>query len=306
MRSTLFALIAVALAVAGCNSPKLVGQGSCASSGVSATAQAATAPTPGTPADANALIAAMDVPVAVTNAKLTDVPNQAAAFASLGTLQPTKGPTFAFLSTGVAGAGTPQTLDAYATSTQDAESMNGQPCDFDPFSFDCVTLTFSVVAPTSAHSLAFDFNFLSSEYPEFVGSNYNDTFLVSETSPSYSWNNIVFDAQGHVIDVNNVFFVEPCNQLGGTGYDIYVQGAPTTCDAGATGLLQTTSPVQGGETVTMTFVIYDESDPYLDSAVMIDDFRFDDATVSTPTTSPTATPTPGATPTSEPPCPPAG
>lgn len=298
MRSLSIALsCAVLIAAVACNDPRLVGKGAC-SGATASSGQAASAPTPGSPADAAGLIAAMDVPGPVTNATLTDVPNQAAAFASLGTLQPTKGPTFAFLSTGVAGAGTPQTLDPYATSTQDAESMNGQPCDFDPFSFDCVTLTFSVVAPSDAHSLAFDFNFLSSEYPEFVGSNFNDTFLVSESSPSYSWNNIVYDAQGHVIDVNNVFFVEPCNQLGGTGYDIYEQGAPTTCDAGATGLLTTSSPVQGGETVTMSFVIYDESDPYLDSAVMIDDFRFDGTTVTTPTTSPTATPTPAL------PCPP--
>lgn len=275
-----------------------MGEGSCSSS--SAIAQAASTDVP---ADAAGLIAAMDVPVVATNVELKDVPNQAAAFAGLGTLQPTKGPTFAFLSTGVAGAGTVHTLDPYATSTQNAEGMNGQPCDFDPFSFDCASLTFSVVAPADAHSLAFDFNFLSTEYPEFVGSNYNDTFRVSESSPSYSWPNIVYDPQGHPIDVNNVFFVEPCGQLAGTGYDIYNQFDGTACDAGGTGLLTTMSPVQGGETITMTFVIWDAGDDYLDSGVMIDDFRFDATTVTTPTTSPTATPTP-TVPTPEPTCPP--
>src|SRR2546428_374832 len=81
---------------------------------------------------------------------------------------------------------------------------------------DCATLTMSFVAPSGAHSLAFDFNFMSSEYPEWVGSQYNDSFQVSMSSPSNNFSNIVYDNGGHSIDINSVLFTQPCQQLTGT------------------------------------------------------------------------------------------
>ena len=208
-----------------------------------------------------------------------------------------QGPTFAFLATGVAGAGTPKTLDVWATSTQNAEATNGLGCAPSGDSFDCAELTLSFQVPADAQTMAFDFNFLSTEYPEFVGSSYNDMFHVAMSSPSHSFPNLVFDGNGSPIDINNVFFVQPCGQLTGTGYDIYRQLAPSECDAGATGLLTTFSPVASGETVTLTFSIWDQHDAWLDSGVMIDNLRFNAEPIETPYT---ATPTPTATPESTP------
>ena len=42
----------------------------------------------------------------------------------------------------------------------------------------------------------------------------------------------------------------------------------------ATGWLTTTSPVAPGETITIRFIVFDEGDHILDSAVILDHFRW--------------------------------
>lgn len=164
------------------------------------------------PADAPQLVTAMDVPVATSNVSLLAVPQAVAAFAGLGALQPTNGPTFAYLSTGVAGAGTPKSLEPSVTDIKPGTGFpTGQSCpgDTQGLTNDCVTLTFSFVVPAAMHTVAFDFFFLSGEYPEFVGSAYNDTFQVSLSSHSNNFTNIVFDSQNDPIDINSVLFNDP-------------------------------------------------------------------------------------------------
>jgi hypothetical protein len=59
-----------------------------------------------------------------------------------------------------------------------------------------------------------------------------------------------------------------------------------TSPGGSTGWLTTTSPVTPGEAVTLHFIIFDEGDHILDSAALIDNFRWGTATVGTPMTQP--------------------
>jgi len=335
-----FVAVGSVLLLAACNDSKLVSGASCptnpSSSSVSSAVSAPTAAgNPGlrvkrapmiaipvaqdasagdaTPASATQLVAAMDVPGA-SSPTLTGKPLQAAAFNGLGSLNPTHGSNMAWLSTGIAGAQTNKSLQAtdplgMPVVTQPGTNVfdqldpldMGGGCAADSGSYDCASLQFSVTVPSGAHSLAFDFNFMSAEYPEFVGSNYNDQFLAKEESPSFTFDNVSYDAAGHPININNVFFTETCQQLTGTGYDIFRQLDPSACDAGGTGMLTTVSPVAPGETVTMTFTIYDKHDGWLDSAVMIDNFRFDPQPVTTPVTT-TPTPTPAPSPTATPAC----
>jgi hypothetical protein len=309
------------LLAAACNQSKLVSGAKCNNGGAPIEAEpvatvdagipdgSQNATADGVPANAQALLDAMDVDPAlqISNVSLSGKPNQAAAFQGLGTIAPSKGSSFAFLSTGVAGATTTKSLDVSETILEPGMNMayptdttgllTGDHCPGDSATNDCVELTFSFVAPSDAQSIAFNFNFMSAEYPEFVGLGFNDSFVVKMSSPSHTSANIVYDSSQHPINIDNVLFTQRCTALSGTGFQITKpgNGQPDNCDAGATGLLTTQAPVTPGETVTMTFRVYDATDAIYDSAVMIDNFHTSAQPVATPNTG-TPTPTPSDTP----------
>lgn len=78
---------------------------------------------------------------------------------------------------------------------------------------DSLTLNFTVPRPTSAASLAFDFTFLSEEFPEYVGSEFNDFLSVQLNGVE-----IAIDTSGNPINVNNTFF-NPDLTASGTLFD---------------------------------------------------------------------------------------
>lgn len=239
-------------------------------------ASAATAPP-----NADALLEAMGVDLDLVGARaLSGDPRQAAAFPDLGALEPTEGASFAWLSTGVAGAGTARSVDSNASGTQEGTDFSST-CGGSEH--DCVELSFTFQVPEDMNSVQFDFRFLSTEFPEYVNAGYNDEFTVSMSSPSHSYPNIVFDSDGSLVNIDSAFFDEPCTSLAGTGFDIMNGGA---CDAGGTGLLHTTAPVEPGETVTMVFKLLDRGDGVFDSAVAIDNLQVRSSEVSEPETNP--------------------
>ena len=172
-----------------------------------------------------------------------------------------------------------------------------------PRTNDLVALTVTIKVPTNAKGFTFKSNFFTSEYPEFVGGFYNDMYYVLLDSKKFQ-GNIAFDMNGDAINVNNAFLTvckdEPicggimnpkvqghrCTpnslaQLLGTGYELPDNtGQPY---GGATGWLATTAPVTFGETITLTFVIYDDFDHMNDSSVLLDGFQwlFDDTILQT-------------------------
>ncbi len=134
--------------------------------------------------------------------------------------------------------------------------------------------------PTNAKSFAFDFDFFSAEYPEFVCLQFNDKFLALLDSKQFK-GNVSFDGKGNPITVNNSFFtVTDVNQLKGTGYEL--DDGFGRQMGGSTGWLTTVAPVVPGETITLRFIIFDEGDHIYDSAVLIDHFRW----LLTPTAGP--------------------
>jgi hypothetical protein len=179
---------------------------------------------------------------------------------------------------------------------------------------DYTELVVRLTAPTNVSSFSFDFQFLSAEYPFFVCTPFNDEFLVLQESQGEFNNistNIAFDMQKNPITVNNGFFTvcqndtskpqtqhctQPLTQIAGTGFeDPPVQGMTPLCEpytpqtkipGGATGWLTTTSPVTPREDVTLHFIIFDEGDHILDSAALIDNFRWGTSVVSAPQTNP--------------------
>lgn len=185
-------------------------------------------------------------------------------------------------------------------------------------SFDPIVLKIVIRTPKNANGLAFDFNFHSSEWPEFVCSPFNDTFvayLTSQKSPGGAAN-ISFDSQNNPVSVNLGFFdrCDPgvttgCSPFGdpprsnpktsvcpggageleGTGFglrDEYGYCPGETLGGGATGWLTTEASIAPGETITLELVLADTGDPILDSSILLDNFRWKESETTTGTSRP--------------------
>ena len=180
---------------------------------------------------------------------------------------------------------------------------------------DLTLLTLTLKAPQNARSFSFDFAFFSAEYPEFVGSAFNDRFVAVLTSQALPGQfksaacaaagesgcrqgNISFDGNGKEVSVNNSYFVvcqsDPqapnaqCNpalvsQLAGTGYEKSDGLRPI---GGGSGWLTTKAPVKPGETIQLQFAVLDEEDHIYDSSVLVDNFKWEAQSVQGPVTSP--------------------
>jgi hypothetical protein len=153
--------------------------------------------------------------------------------------------------------------------------------------YDYLALDLQIVVPTNAHAFSYDFNFISGEHPEWVCTEYDDTFLAMLESSGFS-GNISFDSAGRPVTINIGFFdvcavgsAPACTgdaALVGTGHEGGV--------GGGTGWLTTTAPVEPGETIRLQFVIFDEGDGVYDSLVLLDNFRWEAEGVEGPITVP--------------------
>lgn len=219
----------------------------------------------------------------------------ASVFAQKGPFKPKAGKSFVVLSSGVA------TYDPYAKKTcvQSGTNLGAGNTHKDPdpkakdkTANDYIHLELQILVPTNAQTFDFDFHFFSAEYPDYVGTQFNDTFWVQLKSKKFN-GNISFDKNKTPIRINNAFFTicdpyppkptttkmcdktKPSSKLTGTGYakECYT-GAYSSAAGGSTDWLHTTSPVTPGETITLTFSVFDKGDHILDSAVLIDNFRW--------------------------------
>jgi hypothetical protein len=180
--------------------------------------------------------------------------------------------------------------------------------------------------PTNALTMSFDTNFFSYEFPEWVCSKYNDTFVVIMTptpagEPTTANDNIAFDSKGNVISVNAGFLAvcDPTTTAGvdGTGTNAghysYAcsegpskllatgfgsdspappgQGSPKE-DHASTDWLTTTVSVsaQAGKEITLLFAVWDSTDGELDTTMLIDNVHWTFATL--PNTVPPPPPPP--------------
>lgn len=224
----------------------------------------------------------------------------AAQFAKKGPFKPKAGQSFAVLSTGIASYDPQQVCPQPGTEFFNTD-VDPDPNATDKEANDYIELALEILVPTNAQSFDFDFHFFSTEYPEWVGSEFNDTFWVQLKSKKYT-GNISFDKNGTPIRINNSFFdicdpfignpqtskmcTQPSSMLTGTGYASDCLAPIGEATGGSTGWLHTTSPVTPGETIRLVFSIFDKGDHILDSAVLIDNFRWKLAPASKPSTGP--------------------
>lgn len=170
---------------------------------------------------------------------------------------------------------------------------------------DGMALRLTIRVPTNAQSFAFDTNFFTYEFPDYICSTYNDTFVV-EMAPApmgaSTGGNIAFDQAGNPISVNNAL-LQVCDPqtaggkmfscplgsstLQGTGFGTDTAGS----NHAATGWLRTTvnvDPTLKGKDITLVFAVWDSGDGILDSTALIDNFVWSTQPGSnTPVTKPT-------------------
>jgi uncharacterized repeat protein (TIGR01451 family) len=203
---------------------------------------------------------------------------QSGVFSSLGPIVPTDQDTFALFSTGIAGYNPVTTYEENPGDERGTWFRNkmGNPRD-------SATLTMTLRVPLYMHYLCYHVQFLSAEYPEFIGTKYNDKLTITVNSPSQGIS--VFE-----FDVNNGYFVLDSNDIPDTGFDIFAQSGnpaqvdvvdttPRTpgADAGASDLIPIggdTHPVSPGEQINVTIHVQDVGDNMFDSAAFIDNLRF--------------------------------
>jgi hypothetical protein len=143
---------------------------------------------------------------------------------------------------------------------------------------DKLWFSFEVTAPPQTSGYSFDFAYFSAEFPEFVGSAYNDIFLVWQSSETYTGNVTFID--GRPITVTAVWPIEfegECDWDDDdcVGLDPHLAGTGHLTDGGATGWYRATGGVQPGETIGLAFAIFDMGDSNFDSTAVLDNWRWD-------------------------------
>ncbi|MCB0211951.1 MAG: choice-of-anchor L domain-containing protein [Anaerolineae bacterium] len=213
------------------------------------------------PASATGLALAMGVPssdLLAADLMGSDPNGVGVGNTPLGSWFPTEGTTYAILSTGLAAdAALPNTEENHSTELDGLDSDKGE---------DLVRLHLQLKVPNDINCASFDFAFYSEEFPEFVGSIFNDTFTAQLNNSSLSTTqdyeviapgNFAFDTQDNVISVNTVFGVLPATS---TTYD------------GVTPILRAQTAVVPGATIDMYLSIQDLGDSIYDSSVFLDKF----------------------------------
>jgi len=216
--------------------------------------------------DANALSAAIteDAPGAVPTADFAVIPpagNPAATGDSDLATFPLNGASYAILSTGDAAL-----ADDENTSNSTSNHNNGGSAGHGQV-HDVVTLRLDVSVPATANCLTFDFRLLSEEFPEYIGSQFNDGFVAELDESTFNVagpgnvkaeDNFAIDENGKTPTVNTT----------GTSAD---NALGTTYD-GATPILRASTPITpGSHAVFMS--VYDAEDAAYDTSVFIDNLR---------------------------------
>lgn len=175
---------------------------------------------------------------------------------------PRRGGSFAILSTGCARLLDKPNFSDFTSCANGGSVVRGAK--------DVTIWRIRLIVPRGANCLSFRFKFLSEEFPEFVGSEYNDAFL-AEVGRAPRWyssdtlnpklqapRNFAVTRDGNLISVNATQNARVTRAAAkGTTYDA------------ATGKLRASTPVKPGPNL-LYLSILDQGDRQYDSSVMVD------------------------------------
>jgi hypothetical protein len=139
---------------------------------------------------------------------------------------------------------------------------------------DVTVLKLGVTVPAGMNCVSLDYRFLSDEFPEFVGSQFNDAFVAEIDppggAPAWSTSGSVIS---HVGDFATAPSGEPVSINGVGGVAATVEEAFGTTFDGATGRVTTKNPITPGPHLIF-LSIFDQGDEVWDAAVMLDRLAF--------------------------------
>ena len=130
----------------------------------------------------------------------------------------------------------------------------------------------------NANGYTFDFAYFSAEFPEWVDTDFNDIFVVWQSSEMYTGNVTFIDGQPLTVTALwPIDFQGECSfgDPGCVGADPHLAGTGYSSDGGATGWYKATSGVTPGETFTLAFAIFDMGDSIYDTTAILDNWKWD-------------------------------
>ena len=146
---------------------------------------------------------------------------------------------------------------------------------------DLIWFKFDIEVPEEAEGYKFDFAFFSTEFPEWVDTQYNDIFVVWSTSETYTGNVTFINGQPLTVTAleNEIQFTGDDPELAGTGVD-GVGGGPMGQGmmepvGGSTGWFTATGSAVPNATFTLAWALFDMGDSFYDTTVVLDAFRWD-------------------------------
>lgn len=214
------------------------------------------------------MLAALDLPgaLAPTVVSYTGPATAATDRTAYGNITPRRGTSFLLMSTGVA---TTDTAFSEPGTDHAPAGVGG----------DAATFIFRVTVPAGLTRFSFDYNFLSSESPEYVGQTFNDAFTVFVTDASgrrQVAGASVNSSEFHPVSATSVGTTSPFLLYSDipSGVDTFTPGGVgREVDAGVTDFRRVDVAVTSG-VVTIELDVRDVGDGILDSAVIIDNMAF--------------------------------
>ncbi len=129
-----------------------------------------------------------------------------------------------------------------------------------------------------AKGYTFDFAYFSAEFPEYVDTQFNDIFVVWQSSEDYTGNVTFINGQPMTVTAlwpidyqGECDFFDPNCQ----GADPHLAGTGHSTDGGATGWYKATGGIKPGETFLLAFAVFDMGDSSFDTTALIDNWQWD-------------------------------
>jgi hypothetical protein len=146
---------------------------------------------------------------------------------------------------------------------------------------DLMSFQFEVLVPGGTFGFSFDFAYFSAEFPEWVDTTFNDIFLPWSNSEAYTGNLCFVNDQPCTVTAlcNNDDTcpdLQFCDALGCAnvaGNELQNTGFDTV--GGSTGWYNAKAQAVPDEVLQLTWAVFDMGDQILDTAVILDNWRWD-------------------------------